>query len=86
MSIWLGLPWVLLALGVLLTVVALVRFEEIGRMMGSGSGMIICSVVFLAGIDDTALGSLLFTGGAVLAMVSSYLSVRERKRRRTQEG
>ena len=70
MSIWFVVPWVGLTLGVVLTVLAQVRYEEIGRSTGTGAGIIICSVVFLAGIDHTALGALLFTGGAVLAMVS----------------
>jgi len=83
MSIWSVLPWAGLALGVLLTVLAYVRFEEIGRMVGAGAAIIVANVVFLTGINGTALGALLFTGSAVLAMASTYLFVREGTRRRT---
>jgi len=83
-SIWSVLPWAGLTVGIFLTILAYVRFEEIGRMLGTGAGIIICNVVFLAGINGTALGALLFTGGAVLAMVSTYLSLREGRRRRRQ--
>ena len=85
MSIWSILPWAGLTLCILLTILAYVRFEQIGRMVGTGAGIIICNVVFLAGINGTALGALLFAGGAVLAMVSAYVSERERKRRRKPE-
>jgi hypothetical protein len=81
MLIWSVLPWAGLTLGIILTVVACVRFEEIGRMVGTGAGAIICNVVFLVGINGTALGALLFVGGVVLALMSTYLFERERKRR-----
>lgn len=83
-SIWSALPWAGLAIGIVLTILAYVRYEQIGRMIGTGAGIIICNVVFLAGIGGTPLGALLFIGGAVLAMVSAYASEREGKRRRRQ--
>ena len=81
MWIWSTLPWAGLTLGIILTILAYVRFEEIGRMVGAGAGIIVCSVVFLARINGTALGALLFARGAILASVSSYISERERRRR-----
>ncbi len=81
-SIWSLLPWAGIALGTFLTILAYLRFDQIGRMVGTGAGIIICSVVFVAGIDGTATGSLLFAGGAVLAMASAYAAERTRRRRR----
>ncbi len=81
MSFWSILPWAVLTLGFLVTILAYARFEEIGRMVGAGAGLIVCSVVFLAGINGTALGALLFTGGAVLVGLSGYVFGRERRRR-----
>ena len=82
MFIWSVLPWAGLALGIALTIVAYMRFEQIGRMVGAGAGIIVCNVVFLSGMNGTALGTLLFAGAAVLAIVSTYVSVRPGKRRK----
>ena len=85
MSILSVLGWVGLTLSVVLTVLAYVGYEKIGRMIGTGAGGIICGVVLVAGIFHTTLDSLLFTGGAVLAAASSFAFVRDFKKRGRQE-
>ena len=72
--------WVALVGGALLIVGALVRFDEIGRLVGMGAGLVISSTVTLARHNGT-LGDLLSMGGSVLTGVSFYLFYRDIRRR-----
>jgi len=79
--------WVGIALGVAVTVLAYVRFEEMGRLTGAGAGIIIGCVVLLSGISGTMLGVALSLGAGALVLASMYAALRDvRKRGRRGAG
>jgi NhaP-type Na+/H+ and K+/H+ antiporter len=74
-------PSIGVVLGILLSVLAYVKYDEIGRMMGVGAALVACNGVFLFGLAGTWVGTSVIISASVLAIISGYATERERRRR-----
>lgn len=86
LSIYSPIAYVFFIVGGSLSILAYFRRNEIGWMIGTGIGIMLCSAVIVGGRYGTRTGTVVFVAGAITAMISTYLAERNRKGRRFLTG